>query len=209
MTVYEKSLLATLCDLTGRLCFIFGAFGAILALFSKDFLDLLILVPVVLGGFALSIVAENVNKAVVKRKLAKSLTDKKLINYIQKSAIAAYALFKNDISPAMLGYINTYNPYAANMINQYVTNAITEDVLIGALREYDVKNGSEGIWNGKNLVLYSNSMFTLRRMDMDAKELAKQERKYQTKRTFRVLFCGIGCGILFIVLIFLVCVMIA
>lgn len=203
--VYPKSLLATLCSLGGMLCLALGIGGAVNDISDKKYGDLVLWIILAVLGVAIFISADKVNKVVVKRKMKKSLEDEKLIAYIQQSTLAAYSLFKNDPTDAMLSYIYGYNPYAANVIKQYITYAITEDVLINVLREYDTQNGSIGIWDEKKSSLYHNNMFTLMRVvsssDPNHALVVKQAKKEETKKGFAIVGGCLLVGIIIAVII--------
>ncbi|MBE6784361.1 MAG: hypothetical protein E7536_10180 [Ruminococcaceae bacterium] len=195
---YKKSFLATLLSISGSVCLAIGIY----ALFEREFLPGLIYILV---GAGLLFIASKVNKAVIKRKLEKSLKDPKLIEYVQKSSLAAYSLFKNDPSPFMLKYIAGINPYAAALINQLCTNQITETVLISMLTQHDAQNGSIILWNNVQTTLYHNNMFSLNLVVESNSEaefdLKKKIKRNETKKALTIIGIVVLITLVFTVII--------
>lgn len=196
--IYEKSMLATLCSIGGSLCAVAG-FGYLMsAVPNGDAIGIIVSLLIIAAGVCAFIFSDKVNKMVVERKTKNSLEDPQLINYVRCSALAAYSLFKNNPTQAMLSYINTYNSYAANLIYQYVSRTITEEQMIYRMRVYDSNNGTINIWDMNKSSLYHNEMFDLKQIvsmaDADPSLLEKLEKKKETRKTLIVL--GIVAAVL-------------
>ena len=193
-TVYKHSPLATFCSAFGVMFLITGLYS----LLSVEFIAAVIFFA--LGGLLLFL-APRISKRAVTRKIDKALKDPKLIQNIQNSAEAAYALFLNMPTIPMLQYLEQHNPEAARRIAAKQAGKITEDELIRKLRDIDetfAKQPSDQFTTSDRI--YKNEMFELKRIyTQDERTKKTQEELIKKKKQSKT---GIlACGAVFLVAI--------